>query len=661
MDISSINSDLIRGNVTTIILKALWSEDRYGYDILREIEVKSQGQYKLKQPTLYSCLKRLEKQGLISSYWGEESDTEGGRRRYYSLTEAGRSLLTKMQSEYEYSRTILNKLLSEEDFDFEAQPAPFDINGLRPYTKRKSEDEDIGKQTDDEIQLEKEVIPTEISNDLKRPLSTAVFEQLTIDKTNNEFTSINIPENKNPEPTKLFVTEVEGSSYDAKPRQTARSLSDIINQIDTAVHKKENDDNETSAIANENTLPITDIISTKEAISEDNKTVEIVEPEVIEASPTSFPAREYYRPDKIEVVEKNVDMRPQSVIDEEARIKRDEARKALGIGKYAETAPLDIDKFVESQKKSEKVDIDEQNEPQKELFFDIFSPIPIQQQKNAKEILNLNSDQMKNNSAFSASPIIDINGATMDFKNKSNVKNNEIKETKETKKVEPIFEKSPVKPASTYKFRNDENNVCNYIDAFNDLRKTSDNSSNNLDNNNFVQHPASGIDLKTKLYGAGYKLRPYTRENTEEYYSLKYYHSNKLSKDCYCLVYLLFLVEIFIGWLIFKDRFSALQYVLFGAGGLPIFIIPFVIYTTRPDKRIRANYNFKTSILSRLMLYLNCVIIVFLLGFFVFGADINNAQSMISTILIPLLLLLNIPISSLIYLLLFNSKKYHIS
>ena len=119
MDISSINSDLIRGNVTTIILKALMTEDRYGYDILKEIEVKSGGQYKLKQPTLYSCLKRLEKQGLISSYWGDESDTEGGRRRYYALTETGRSYLNKMQSEYEYSRTILDNLLSEEKFDFE--------------------------------------------------------------------------------------------------------------------------------------------------------------------------------------------------------------------------------------------------------------------------------------------------------------------------------------------------------------------------------------------------------------------------------------------------------------------------------------------------------------------------------------------------------------
>lgn len=43
MDISSVNSDLIRGNVTTIILNSLSDGDRYGYDILKEIELRSGG------------------------------------------------------------------------------------------------------------------------------------------------------------------------------------------------------------------------------------------------------------------------------------------------------------------------------------------------------------------------------------------------------------------------------------------------------------------------------------------------------------------------------------------------------------------------------------------------------------------------------------------
>ena len=79
-----INSDLLRGNINTIILSALYSGDRYGYDIVSEIEQKSHGQFSIKQPTLYSCLKRLEAQGYVSSYWGEQSN--GGRRKYFSLT-----------------------------------------------------------------------------------------------------------------------------------------------------------------------------------------------------------------------------------------------------------------------------------------------------------------------------------------------------------------------------------------------------------------------------------------------------------------------------------------------------------------------------------------------------------------------------------------------
>lgn len=140
MDISSVNSDLIRGNVTTIILGSLWNRDRYGYDILKEIEVKSEGQYKLKQPTLYNQLKRLEKQGLISSYDGDPDDTGGGRRRYYSLTAEGRSFLEKERSEYEYSRTILDKLVSNRQFDFDTTPAPFNTDDLRPYIKKDNSD-----------------------------------------------------------------------------------------------------------------------------------------------------------------------------------------------------------------------------------------------------------------------------------------------------------------------------------------------------------------------------------------------------------------------------------------------------------------------------------------------------------------------------------------
>lgn len=112
----TINSDLIRGNINTIILKALFKGDRYGYEIIREIEDRSHGQYILKQPTLYSCLKRLENQGFVSSYWGEESN--GGRRKYYSLTDMGKEVFIQNQDEYEFSRTIIDQLISDKAYDF---------------------------------------------------------------------------------------------------------------------------------------------------------------------------------------------------------------------------------------------------------------------------------------------------------------------------------------------------------------------------------------------------------------------------------------------------------------------------------------------------------------------------------------------------------------
>jgi len=41
----------------------------YGYQILRELEDKSQGYFKYKEGTLYPALHRLEKTGLLTGRW----------------------------------------------------------------------------------------------------------------------------------------------------------------------------------------------------------------------------------------------------------------------------------------------------------------------------------------------------------------------------------------------------------------------------------------------------------------------------------------------------------------------------------------------------------------------------------------------------------------
>lgn len=113
--VKNIDSDLIRGNIDTIILKTMLDGDKYGLDIIKEVEARSNGTYELKQPTLYSCLKRLENQELISSYW-LDSDI-GGKRHYYKLTDKGREFFAQKQEEWSKSKFIIDNLLSNFDSD----------------------------------------------------------------------------------------------------------------------------------------------------------------------------------------------------------------------------------------------------------------------------------------------------------------------------------------------------------------------------------------------------------------------------------------------------------------------------------------------------------------------------------------------------------------
>ena len=105
----TINSDLIRGHIDTIILKILSSADNYGYEIMKAVSINSGGKYELKEPSLYTSLKRLEKQGDIKSYWGNES--HGGRRKYYQITDSGRDSLSNAIKEWTFAQKIINQLL----------------------------------------------------------------------------------------------------------------------------------------------------------------------------------------------------------------------------------------------------------------------------------------------------------------------------------------------------------------------------------------------------------------------------------------------------------------------------------------------------------------------------------------------------------------------
>ena len=107
---NSINSDIIRGHIDTIILNTLITEDKPVNKIIDEISQKSQGEYEIKQATLYSSLKRLENDKYVRVYFKDTDDL--GRRKFYNLTEKGKKYVEDNLKGWNYSRKIINNLLS---------------------------------------------------------------------------------------------------------------------------------------------------------------------------------------------------------------------------------------------------------------------------------------------------------------------------------------------------------------------------------------------------------------------------------------------------------------------------------------------------------------------------------------------------------------------
>ncbi len=85
------NKGLIGGSTDMIILSLLKEVDMYGYEIIQELEDRSQGAFLFKEGTLYPILHRLEKDKYLKSY--SKKGDRGRARKYYKITDLGNKFL----------------------------------------------------------------------------------------------------------------------------------------------------------------------------------------------------------------------------------------------------------------------------------------------------------------------------------------------------------------------------------------------------------------------------------------------------------------------------------------------------------------------------------------------------------------------------------------
>lgn len=79
---------LVAASSKPLILSLLSHGKSYGYQIIKNVEVLSQGELSWTDAMLYPVLHRMEKDGLIQSEWVVLES--GRKRKYYTITDLGR-------------------------------------------------------------------------------------------------------------------------------------------------------------------------------------------------------------------------------------------------------------------------------------------------------------------------------------------------------------------------------------------------------------------------------------------------------------------------------------------------------------------------------------------------------------------------------------------
>jgi PadR family transcriptional regulator, regulatory protein PadR len=93
-----IDKDLIAASATPLVLAILAEGENYGYAILKRVRALSGGEIEWTDGMLYPLLHRLGRLGYVTTDW--RVSQEGRRRKYYAITDEGRSALAEQQRQW---------------------------------------------------------------------------------------------------------------------------------------------------------------------------------------------------------------------------------------------------------------------------------------------------------------------------------------------------------------------------------------------------------------------------------------------------------------------------------------------------------------------------------------------------------------------------------
>lgn len=93
-----MSRELKRGTIEMVLLTLLAERERYGYEIVAQIDERSGGKLEVRDGTLYPVLYRLEEAGFVTPRW--ETQERGVPRKYYRITDDGKDEVGRLAAEW---------------------------------------------------------------------------------------------------------------------------------------------------------------------------------------------------------------------------------------------------------------------------------------------------------------------------------------------------------------------------------------------------------------------------------------------------------------------------------------------------------------------------------------------------------------------------------
>ncbi len=102
-----MNIQLKKGVMEIVVLSMLRRKDFYGYELVTEISK----YIEMSEGTIYPLLNRFKKDGLVDTYLAESHN--GPPRKYYRITDIGRTEYTESLKEWTAFNQAVKKILAE--------------------------------------------------------------------------------------------------------------------------------------------------------------------------------------------------------------------------------------------------------------------------------------------------------------------------------------------------------------------------------------------------------------------------------------------------------------------------------------------------------------------------------------------------------------------